>query len=455
MRAAYRSLLLASLTALLVAADTTDAPPRGDGVHHPGPRLGHPSGETPAGQPGPPGAAAVGKGGNGSGKGTPAKASAKDAKPKPKPAGAGEGKTADAKPADTTTGQNPIDNDTVILTNEQRFQGTVLSDQSDPDSVAINTGTGVLRIRRELVAKVEYGLVSRMGKVKNDDLGGLVDLANWCRINRRNPEALQLLTKAVALPGCDIKTRGLYAQLVDEIDGPEKALPLYVAYRNGGGTDPDILARLDVLEKAHQAWADQMRALGLDPGAGSDPATAVAAATSSSIDEGLEKYKWVGDDPKWANPVTTSQPTLTTESGPRKVLQVDYGPNPTTPGIDKAAVVLRPQGGLNVRAGAKLTLLAANRSAKDVRLAIAVKTGNDWTYYESQVQPLPATSSGQEFVQLSFDLGAATFKAAATNWAHSAKVANLDQVREVQVLIHNGREKGSLWLAGIAFADGQ
>lgn len=355
-----------------------------------------------------------------------------------------------ATPADGTASGSTIDHDTVILTNEQRFQGTVLANQDTPDQVAINTGSGVLVISRNRVARVEYGLTARMGKVKKDDLAGLVDLAHWCRSNRRNAEALQLLVKAVALPGCDIKTRGLYAQLVDEIEGAEHALPLYVAYRNGGGDDAEILARLSELEKARQAWEEQMRALGLDPGASSESGAPVAAATASQVEEGYEKYTWVGDNPKFANPVTISQTVLATPDGPRKVLQVDYQPNPDNAGVDKAAVVLRRQVQLDLTK--KMTFLAANRSAKDVRIAIAVKTGTDWTYYESPTQSLPSTSSGQEFVSLSFDLGASTFKSAASQWAHSGRIEHPEMVRELQILIHNGRNEGSLWLAGIAFS---
>ena len=182
-----------------------------------------------------------------------------------------DAKATDAKPATGSDGEQArtgpapaaIEHDIVILTNEQRFLGTVLSDQPDADWLSINTGNGTLRLARERVARVEFGLTARMGRVKTDDLAGLIDLAYWCRANGRNPQALALLTKAVALPDCDLKTRGLYAQLVDEQEGADKALPLYIAYRNAGGTDAELLARLSELEKARSDWEEQMRALGL------------------------------------------------------------------------------------------------------------------------------------------------------------------------------------------------
>ncbi len=360
---------------------------------------------------------------------------------------------APGSPARTGPAPAAIEHDTVILTNEQHFLGTVLSDQPDPAWVAINTGSGVLRIARDRVARVEYGLTARMGKVKADDLAALVDLAMWCRANARNPQALELLTKAVALAGCDLKTRGLYAQLVDEQEGADKALPLYIAYRNAGGTEPEIIARLSELETARTAWEEQMRALGLDPGATAAAGAPMAAATSSAVEEGYEKYKWDSDSLDWSSPAKPTLITLVTPEGPRRVMQVDVEPHPSKPNVDKAAIVLRRP--LVLRSGAKLTMLVANRGTSDLRLGIAVKSGAEWTYYESKPQSVTATQSGQEFTQLSFDLGASDFKAQATGWAHSARIANLEQVRELQILLHNGPKSGSVWIAGIAFEGGE
>jgi hypothetical protein len=381
-------------------------------------------------------------------------AASETSKPGAPPAGRSATSAQSAQAPAERSGPPPqlVEHDTVILDNEQRFRGTVLSNQTDEDWVAINTGNGIMRIRRERVVRVEYGLTARMGQVKSDDVAGLIDLARWCRANGRNPEAMQLLTKAVSLPACDLESRGLYAQLVDELDGAEKALPLYVAYRNAGGTDADILARLVELETAHRVWEEQMRALGLDPGTSAATGQPTAAATASSVDEGYEKYKWDPDSADWSSPAKPSLITLVTPDGPRRVLQIDYEAHPTKPNIDKAAVVLRRP--LALRADAKLTFLAANRSTKDVRIGIAVKTGTEWTYYESKPQVLKATSSGQEFAQLTFDLSAADFKAQATNWAHSARIANLEQVRELQILFHNGRNDGSVWIAGLNFEGG-
>jgi hypothetical protein len=357
--------------------------------------------------------------------------------------------------AEPRTGPAPgaIEHDTVILTNEQRFLGTVLSGQTDPDWVEINTGSGVLRLARDRVARVEYGLTARMGKVKTDDLAALVELAYWCRANARNPQALALLTRAVALPDCELATRGLYAQLVDEQEGADRALPLYIGYRNAGGTDAEIIARLAELETARSAWEEQMRSLGLDPGASAAAGAPMAAATSSAVEEGYEKYKWDADSLNWSSPAKSSLITLVTPEGPRRVMQIDVEPHPTKPTIDKAAIVLRRP--LALRRGAKLSMLVANRGSADLRLGIAVKSGPEWTYFESKPQTVVATKSGQDFTQLSFDLAGTDFKAQSTGWAYSAGITNIEQVRELQIMLHNGSKSGSVWIAGIAFEGGE
>lgn len=375
------------------------------------------------------------------------------AKPAPPPAAAEPPAAGGPEPERTGPPPPAVEHDIIILVNRQRFRGTVLSDQPDPAWVAINTGSGVMRIPRDTIAKVELGLTARIGRLKPDDLDGTIALARECRAYARSSDAHQLLARAVTLPGCDLDTRGLYAQLVDELEGADKALPLYLAYRNAGGGDAAILARLAELETARNAWEEQMRALGLDPGASLAAGSPVPAATASTVEEGYEKYKWNQDSLEWSSPAKPTTLTLVTPEGPRKVMQIDVEPHPSKPDIDKAAIILRQP--LTLRPGQKLNLLAANRGSTDLRLGIAVKTGSAWTYYESLPKVVPGSSSGQEFVALTFDLGAADFKSKASNWAHTARIGDLDRVRELQLLIHNGRFAGSLWVAGISFAGGE
>jgi hypothetical protein len=343
----------------------------------------------------------------------------------------------------------PILPDIVLLTNGQRIAGTVYAMQPDPDRLAIGTGTGIIQVRRDLVARIEYGLTARIGRVKADDLAGLVELALWCRTRNHHREAMELLAKAIALPGCDLPTRALYATLVDELEGPERALPLYAAYRAAAGDDPAILGRLAELEKARADWETEMRSIGADPATFEASGELAMTATASAVEAGYEVKDWRSENPKFANPAVCSHDTILTPQGPRRVLRVEFSPSPTEQRLDKAAIGLRTQLSLTERT--KLILQAQNLTERDLRLAVAVKTGDQWTYHESLSQPLPRPGSANEFTTVTFDLAAATFKTQASSWANNARVAKLDQVCEVQILILNGRTSGAIRLAGIYF----
>jgi hypothetical protein len=355
--------------------------------------------------------------------------------------------TAATTPPKPTTA--PLLLDTVLLANGQRIEGTVYAMQPDPDRLAIGTGSGILHVRRELVASIDYGLTARMGRVKADDLPGLVDLAMWCRAMGYQRQAMTLLAKAVALPGCDLPTRAIFATLVDEMEGPERALPLYAAYRAAGGDDPAILARLAELEQARADWEGKMRSAGLDPAKAEASGELAMSATSSAVESGYEVKNWRSENPKFANPASCSQETILTPQGPRRVLRVEYTASPTEPRLDKAAIGLRTQLALTERT--QLILQAQNLTERDLRLAVAVKTGDQWTYHESLSQTLPRPSNANEFSTITFDLAAATFKTQASGWANNARIGKLDQVCELQILILNGRTSGTIRFAGVYF----
>lgn len=345
----------------------------------------------------------------------------------------------------------PAERDLIVLDNAQRFRGTVVAEASTPEWIAIDTGSGVLRVPRARVARIEYGLAARLAQVRRDDLTGLVDLASWCRANGHHAQARDLLAQAVALPHCPLAVRGLYARLVDELDGPEAALPLYIAYRNAGGDDPEHLARLAELEAARAAWAERMLALGLDPEATLREGRPVPAATASTLAEGLERFAWAVDKPAFSSPATVETITLLTPEGPRRVLQVEVEPAAERGGPDKAAIVLARR--LQLSGKRSFSLLVANGTDRELRLALALKTGSQWTYHESRAQPVPPGGAGQEFTPLAFDLAAADYKTQASGWAHTARVADLHDVREIQILVYHARKPARLWLAGIAFQD--
>ena len=336
-----------------------------------------------------------------------------------------------------------VDQDLVVLDNEQRINGTV-KPAEDPLMVEVHTGGGVMFLRKERIKEIFLGLDSRLAQAKDDDLAGLVELARWCRANGRNSDALQLLSKAVMLPGCDLATKGLYATLVDEAGDQVTALKLYRAWRKDGGTDPQILARLDQLEQAVALWIQR------NPGAPAPvddlppvvvrPASRAVLATSRPA--GLEARRWESEKLAFSNPVETS---MVKDQEDNQVLRMAFTGPKDGAHTDKAAIRTTVQyaiGEQNV-----LAFEITNRGETAIRVAIAVKTG-EWQYFESSMQNL---APGETFRELRFNLKGRDFKSQATNWANTGPVAHLDDVKEIQLLIYNGSATGEVMVRRMQF----
>jgi hypothetical protein len=323
--------------------------------------------------------------------------------------------------------------DVVLLVNGQRLVGTLdgTADQKQ-GTVAIRTSNGLLRIRSELVARVEESYATRRAKVRDDDAAGLLALAKWCLTKGMKTEALELLTLAVAAADVPIEARGLNATLVDELSGPEKALPLYQAYRAARGSDPAILARLKELEDVDRAAR----------GEANDP---VPAAAVPAVADGMEAKGWDAESPQWSNAVEAKVVTLTTEAGRNQVVELDF----TGGGKDKMAVK-RPLRGISLGENGELAMYACNRSKDPLRLAVALKTGN-YVFHESQTLTVPADEKWHE---VRVNLRSKEWKSEASQWAYNAEVANLDDLKEMQILVYNGKSDGVLLLDGIDFVKG-
>src|ERR1043165_7307320 len=83
--------------------------------------------------------------------------------------------------------------DLVVLKNGQRIAGTVdPSIDVGPDQVAINTGSGILRVAKAAIASEDLGFDARKRRLKPDDFAGHLALAAWCRSQGMNQEALAL-----------------------------------------------------------------------------------------------------------------------------------------------------------------------------------------------------------------------------------------------------------------------
>lgn len=321
--------------------------------------------------------------------------------------------------------------DVVLLTNGQRLVGTLDSSvEAKPGTVAIRTRHGLLRLRSDLVARVEESYETRLAKVANDDSAGLLALAKWCLSRDMETEARELLSRALKTTAVPVEARGLHAQLVDKVDGAEAALPLYRAYRDAKGSDSIILARLKTLEDVEL----KARTAANEP---------VASAQAPVGTEGLETRGWDSESPQWSNAVTATLVNLGTERGRNQAISLSF-----TGGDKDKVAVKRPLRNIQLGDNRELALYACNRSKAPLRLSLALKTGN-YIFHESQTLVVPADGTWHE---VRIDLRSQDWKCEASKWAYSSAVAQLDDLKEMQILIYNGKADGTLLLDGIAFA---
>ncbi|MDA3960431.1 MAG: hypothetical protein PF961_06550 [Planctomycetota bacterium] len=324
-----------------------------------------------------------------------------------------------------------VGEDLVILTNQHRISGYLLSQTSE--SVTIRTVGGVLRLPRRLVASAEPGFDRRLAELTADDLAGHIDLAQWCLARNRRADALAVLKQVLTHPDLDRDTLRTLARLTDEIEGPEAALPIYRAYRNTGGTDQTTLARLATLEAIdaengalETAFQEQLRA--------------------RQVAEGLESTRrWSSEDPKWANKVSTRL-VEAPDSGGDRVMRLSFTGDETDR-YKKAAIRWREQ--LDVRGSNILYLEVSNPGATQLPLSIAVKSGPNWDYFESTVQAVPNDGNWHA---LEFDLTDKIYKCAEDNYgAHRFSVGQPNDIREIQIQVHNGVKDGDLFVNNVGF----
>lgn len=327
--------------------------------------------------------------------------------------------------------------DVVVLKNGQRIAGTIdPSVDTGPDQVAIKTSNGILRLPRDAVASEDLGFDARKARLKKDDLAGHLSLAMWCRAQGMNAEAFALLEHAVRLKGVPLGARALHARLVDEDDkrgGPQKALELYRRYKQDGGDDPATLQRLAQLEKAIADFEAQANAVT------STPAVPKPVPT---IQGGLESKGWDNEAPQWSNPVRPQIITVPTDAGAAPALKIDF-----KGGAQEKATIKRTAH-LTIGDDSVLTFFAQTPGDKPLTLAIGIKTGSKYLFHES---PQQQVKPGQEFQKLRFDFKAANFKSAASGWNYNTRVADLNDVKEIQVLIYNGQTDGTLIISNMGF----
>jgi hypothetical protein len=325
--------------------------------------------------------------------------------------------------------------DVVLLTNGQRLIGTIDHEAKErPGSIAIKTANGTLRIRTDLVAYVEESYETRLAGVNKKDPKALTDLAWWCHGKGLDAEALQLLVLVRSLPNPPIEALGLYADLVDLQGRSAEALDLLIAYRAAGGTDPQLLMRLKELEDAKLAFVR-------------DQIMPAPKSTAPAVADGLEARGWSSESNQWSNTITANTLTLDGEKGTNQVIEVTFEKGDK----DKAAIK-RSLRGQTIGDNSEVALYVFNKTGKPVRIAVALKTGN-WAFHESMPVQVPGAEAWQE---VRFDLKGTTWKSEASNWAHTAAVNELSDLKELQILIYNGKnESGSVLIDAIDFAKPQ
>lgn len=111
---------------------------------------------------------------------------------------------------------------------------------------------------------------------------------------------------------------------------------------------------------------------------------------------------------------------------------------------DKSAIVRRI--GLDFSSRKRITMDVYNATNEPIRIAIALETveGATSRFYESRWMPLQADANPS----VSFDLRTSDFKSAETQWVHAARVANLDNVAWLYVLVYFNKP-GKLYLDNI------
>ncbi len=345
--------------------------------------------------------------------------------------------------------------DEVRLVNHQVLYGTILNDPASDQTLDLNTGSGTLRIPMDQVDKdhIILGLAARRARLDRDTCDELLQFATWCQERNYTDDALKALRRAVAMPSVPISAVGQLARLVDVNGHPEIALPIYRRYQQGGGDDAGLNQRLADLEKILSEHEQKLSELGLpadDPTGGAIVAASEQPKPAAPAPGGLESKGWTPELIQWSLPCTAQVQSVTTDDGPLEVLAVSSpGKSDQPPANGKSApekVAVKRPVDLALADQTVIQLKIRNLGKHKVLLALALKTTDQWRFYESkQVQILP----GEEFKTQHFDLKDQTWKCQASNWLYNAKIDGLDQIKELQLLIYNGGNPVELEINGM------
>ncbi len=321
--------------------------------------------------------------------------------------------------------------DAVVLAHGQELAGVILSSPDDTGPVRIQTKSGILTLPKDLVKEVRRGLTSRLAALKADDVNGHAVLGLWCDAQGFKDEALRLLRRAYDLGSKNAQAVGALGRLIDEVEkNCEEALKFYKEYRDTlQGKDPALLARLAEIESSEASFIAAKE-------------QAMERIKSLQEQEGLEKEFWQGDNKNYSNQIERELRPLDPKAlVSNQVLDVKL----LATGKDKA--VIRTRYEFDGSSGPVFVFYVTAPNLK-IPVSLAVKTGDQWEYYESKAVPLVGSNEPQ---RIQFDLKAKDWKSKNSGWTHNGSIGNAANIREIQIQFHNGRQEAHVLIDGIGF----
>lgn len=171
----------------------------------------------------------------------------------------------------------------------------------------------------------------------------------------------------------------------------------------------------------------------------------MASAKEESRKEGMETRGWLKENPQYSNPIEHSVVEVGEGLVTNKVLHLGFGG-----GAEHKAVVRR-RISLDGTTLGPLVFYVHNPGESTVPLSLAVKTGEKWDYFESR--PVSIRPSGNGYIRVEFRFDARDYKSDSSNWTHNTPVRNLEDIRELQIQIHNGNRDGELFIDGLGFVE--
>lgn len=326
-----------------------------------------------------------------------------------------------------------LEQDIIVLVNGHQIVGTLEKALNANDElVTIVQDNGEFQVPRRLVQEAQLGYTTRRRLLDESDYAAVMALARWCLDKQLLNEAEELIRIAAAHPLASASAVLLLAQLTDAKPGQQQeALQIYRRWRDEfGGNDPEAIARLNLLDAKFSEW---------------EKAVAAIEDKKEEIRKGHKDYLeakpgWVGESERYANKAQVAQRTIEQGLIKNRILELQAA------GGDKYKASVRRRVTFDGSANPVFSFAVYNPGKSTVGISIALKTGSGYVYFESAVKDVKAKA---EWVQLDFDLRANDFKSAATGWNPRDTVKDVNNIRELQIQLHNGKRDAAILIDAV------